>query len=317
MDEQEQLARELHRARRIHYPTRATITEFIGDLYQADLVDLQSLQKWNKPFKYLLTVIDTFSRFAFARPLKNKTAAEVTVAFADILRASKRIPKHLQTDEGKEFFNTSFRKLMKQHGINHYHTYGDSKAAFVERFNKTLKNKMYRAFTKQNTLRWTDMLQKLISQYNNSFHRMIQRKPASVRKKHEPRILQYTLKQQKRRRRKRLPLPFKVGDLVRVSHRKKVFSRGYTPNWSEEIFRIVRVNRTYPVTYKLEDLKNEHVKGTFYHQELQKTKIPNYFRIEKVLARKTANGQKLIRVKWQGYDNRFNQWIPLSHSQKV
>ena len=97
---------------------------------------------------------------------------------------------------------------------------------------------------------------------------------------------------------------FKVGDHVRISKYKNIFAKGYTPNWSEEIFVIKGIKNTVPWTYVINDLNGEEIIGTFYEKELQKTNQEE-FRIEKVIKKK---GNKLY-VKWKGYDNSFNSWI--------
>ena len=119
-DEQAQLANELHKPARKNYPRRQTVTFGIDDLWQADLVEMHELASKNKKYNYMLTVIDTFSKQAFAIPIKNKTAQAVTEAFEGILKHRK--PNNLQTDQGKEFFNKAFQDL-KEHKINHYHTF--------------------------------------------------------------------------------------------------------------------------------------------------------------------------------------------------
>ena len=97
---------------------------------------------------------------------------------------------------------------------------------------------------------------------------------------------------------------FKVGDHVRISKYKNIFAKGYTPNWSEEVFVISKIKNTVPQTYVINDLNGEEITGSFYEKELQKTNQKK-FRIEKVLKRK---GEK-VYVKFKGYDNHFNSWI--------
>ena len=97
---------------------------------------------------------------------------------------------------------------------------------------------------------------------------------------------------------------FKVGDNVRISKYKNIFAKGYTPNWSEEVFVINKIKNAVPWTYAITDLNDEEITGSFYEKELQKTNQKE-FRIEKLLKRK---GHKLY-VKWKGYDNCFNSWI--------
>ena len=97
---------------------------------------------------------------------------------------------------------------------------------------------------------------------------------------------------------------FKAGDRLRISKHKNIFAKGYTPNWSEEVFVISKIKNTVPWTYAISGLNGEEITGSFYENELQKTNQKE-FRIEKVLKRK---GDKLY-VKWKGYDNSFNSWI--------
>jgi L-rhamnose mutarotase len=255
---------------------------------------------------------------AYAEPVKQKTGEEVTAAFETILDRSGHIPKNLQTDAGTEFFNVKFQKLMKRHGIHHYHTYSDKKASIVERWNRTLKTQMYKYFTRHNTLKWTTIVQSLVDQYNHRRHRVIGMKPVQVTRKNAAKV-----RRNIERNRKPLPAPkrtsrFHEGDLVRVSRVKGTFAKGYLPNWTEELFKVKEVMMTRPRTYKLVDLLDMPIRGSFYKEELQKTTIPDYARIEKVIGKKTLpGGQKLIRVQWKGYDTRFNQWIPASDAEKL
>lgn len=320
MSEQERLALELHRPKRKIFPTRAVEVKGLHETWQADLVEMQHLKRWNRGFRYLLTVIDIFSKRAFVEPCKAKNAENVMQAMRNIITRAKAIPKHLQTDRGTEFFNVKFTGLMKKHKINHFHTYSPLKASVVERFNRTFKNIMYRFFTHRNTLNWIDSVQELVKEYNRTPHRTIGMKPIQTTKRNEKKVLQNIRKyQRKRLKGVKINLErFHVGDIVRLSRYKGTFEKGYTPNWTEEVFKVVEVISSHPRTYKVVDMLNTPIHGTFYTQELQKTTIPNYGRIEKVLQRKTLrDGTKMIRVKWKNYDSRFNQWIPLTSSKKL
>ncbi len=303
MSEQAILANELHAPARKNFARRKTLTFGIDDLWQADLVEMQELKNLNKGYRYILTIIDTFSKFAWAQPIKDKTGISVTRAFESCL--DNRKPLNLQTDAGKEFFNTNFKALMSKKKINHYHTFSDKKAAIVERFNRTLKNKMWKKFTEQNTHNWIDMLDDLLQSYNESKHSTIKMKPIDVTTKDEPKILGLLNNDKIGNKPK-----FKVGTKVRISKSKGLFEKGYKFNWSEELFVIKKVQKTYPVTYVLEDLSGEEVSGSFYNAELMETDIPDYSRIEKVLKRQIKNGKKYLRIKWKGYDNKFNSWVP-------
>ena len=319
--EQHQLALELHRPKRKRFPTRPIIVKGFHETWEADLVDMQHLAKWNRRYKYMLTVIDILSKFAFARPLKSKTGEAVTAAFEDILQGRGQVPSKLHTDRGKEFLNTKFQSLLKKNNMHHYYTFSGKKSTIIERWNRTLKSRMYRMFTERNSLKWVDMLEDLVSDYNNTTHRTTQMKPAYVNEKNQYKVLHRIQEQQQKKKRKnalKSGQRYRIGDIVRVSRAKSSFAKGYTPNWTEELFKVSEVHKTIPIIYRLEDLAGSKISGTFYAEELQKTKIPGYARIERILARKTApNGRRMIRVKWKGYDSRFNQWIPVESTRKL
>jgi excinuclease UvrABC nuclease subunit len=178
------------------------------------------------------------------------------------------------------------------------------KAAIVERFNRTLKNKMWARFSLQGSYKWLFILQSLVTEYNNTKHSTIKMKPIDVTRNNEQLLLNTVYNKQINisisRRNK-----FKAGDFVRISKYKSVFEKGYTPNWTTEVFEIYKVQQTNPVTYLLKDIKENEIKGGFYEYELQKAKYPDVYLMEKIIRRK---GNKLF-VKWLGLDNTHNSWI--------
>jgi len=298
MTVKENIAHELHKPARKNFPRRRVKVLGIGDLLQADLVEMLPYAKENEGYKYLLTLIDCFSKKAYAAPVKDKTAKNVKSAMESILPNNVR---NLQTDAGKEFFNTEFSEFMKQRNINHYHTYTHLKASIVERFNRTLKNWMWEVFSAQGSYRWLDILPKLLKKYNNKIHRTIGVKPNDVTKQNSSKILTKLLPKITEKNKKK----FKVGDRVRISKYKHIFSKGYQPSWTTEVFKIHEVKDTKPVTYILKDENNETIAGGFYEQELLKTKFKDVFLVEKVLKKK---GSKLY-VKWLGFPSSSNSWI--------
>lgn len=295
---------EIHKNVRVNFPRRCVITKNIDDLWQADLIDMQPFSRENRGYRYILTVIDTFSKYAWAYPLKSKKKEDVSKALKLILE-NGRIPKHLQTDHGTEFYNENVKKVLKFYNINHYSTYSVKKASIVERFIRTLKNKMYKRFSLKGNYKWIDgTLDDLIVEYNHTYHRTIRMKPIDVNN-NKVKVLQENILKNATTNSNSVKNKFNVGDLVRISKYKGVFDKGYTPNWSTEIFKIVKVQMTSPVTYLLEDQKHQSILGAFYEQELQKTKNPHIYLIEKVLKRK---GKKLL-VKWLGLPSSENEWI--------
>jgi len=276
------------------------------DLFQADLVEMIPYADKNDNYRYLLTVIDVFSKYAWARPLKTKSAACVTHAMRDILNsADGRIfkpPRFLQTDLGKEFYNATFKNMLGEFNITLYSAYSNKKASVVERFNRTLKTNMWRKFSIAGTYRWIELLDNLIKEYNNSKHRTIRMKPADVTLQDEQRLLNiHNFNHNSKARGK---VKFKIGDCVRISRLKGVFEKGYTANWSSELFVITRVEPTLPVTYKLRDFHGKNIEGGFYNEELQKVKHPDIYLVEKIIRRR---GNKVL-VKWFGFPSSENSW---------
>lgn len=299
--EKHRLAEELHAAARRHFPRRRVIVRGYDDLWQADLVEMRQYSRFNRCHHYILTVIDVLSKHAWAIPLKSKSGKEVADAMTKIIRDDARCPTNMQTDRGKEFYNTEVQKLIKKHRINHYSTYSVMKASIVERFNRTLKNEMWKLFTLRGTYRWIDVLQSLVAKYNMRKHRTIGMCPADVTPEIAEKLLTKVYSNVKIAAHGR----FKVGDYVRVSKFKTVFDKGYTPNWTTEIFTIVKVQVTNPVTYLLKDSSGNSVAGGFYEHELHSVTNPDVYLVEKVLRRKGDQ----IYVKWLGLDNSHNSWI--------
>src|SRR5215469_10815540 len=296
-----QLIEELHAPARKNFPRRHVIVYGYEDLWQADVVEIRPYARYNKSYNYILTVIDVLSKYAWALPLKTKSGNEMVDAIAKIIRDDRRCPKNLQTDMGKEFYNANVQKLFKEYNINHYSTYSVMKASIVERFNRTLKNNMWKQFTHNGNYRWIDLLPRLVSEYNARKHRTIGMRRIDVTPVKADKLLTTVYSHVKIA----APGRFKVGDSVRVSKFKTIFEKGYTPNWTTEVFKIIKVQKTNPVTYLLEDYRGKPVAGGFYEYELHRVANPNVYLVEKVL-RKSGDE---VYVKWLGFDNSHNSWI--------
>lgn len=298
------IARELHTPARRNYPTRPVEVKGINDLYQADLVEMIPYARLNKGYKYILTIINCFTKYAYAIPLKDKTAREVAKAISPILELNSM--KHLQTDQGKEFYNVEFSKLMKKYNINHYSVFSDKKGAIVERFNRSLKSLMWRKFTEQGKYVWLGILDELLTEYNNRKHRTIGMAPVKVSKSNEDLVRRNINNNRQKYKLTDKRVKFKVGDKVRISKYKHAFAKGYLPNWTNEIFNVDQVlTNTIPTTYRLRDYRSNVLQGTFYEKELLKAKVDDVYLVEKILKRK---GNKVL-VKWAGFDGQHSTWI--------
>ena len=208
---------------------------------------------------------------------------------------SNRKPNKIWVDQGSEFYNKSFKDFLKINNIKMYSTYNEGKSVVAKRFIRALKNKIFKHMTAIQQNIYLDVLDDIVDKYNNNVHRTIKIKPIEVRDDYYAEYNEHPNKENPK---------FKVGDNVRISKYKNIFAKGYTPNWSQEVFIINKIKNTFPWTYAISDLNGEKITGSFYGKELQK---PNQkeFRIEKVLERKGD----ILFVKWKGYNNSFNTWI--------
>ncbi|MCP4500445.1 MAG: transposase family protein, partial [Deltaproteobacteria bacterium] len=234
----------LHKAARVRFPRRKTYSKGTGDLFQIDLVDLTDISSHNDGYRYLLTCIDVFTKRAWAVPVKTKSGRDVTSAFEKIL--DDGTCNMLQSDKGTEFLNHTFQSMLRRRNVKFYTSENeDIKAAVVERFNRTLKTKMYRYFTAFNTKRYVDVLPDLLHSYNNTYHRSIGMTPTEVDAGNENlvRARLYPVKPKSHR------WKYRVCDRVRITTRRRPFAKGYLGRWSREIFEIDSRLPTVPVSY--------------------------------------------------------------------
>ena len=268
---------------------------FKDNILGADLADMQLISKFSTGFRFLLCVIDIFSKYAWVVPLKDKKGVSIVNAFQKILDDSKRKPNRIWVDKGSEFYNNSFKKCLQDNDIAMYLTHNAAKSVVAERFIRTIKNMIYKYMTSVSKNVYIDKLVDILDKYNNTKHMAIKMKPIDVKDNTYINIGKEVNDNDPK---------FKGGYHVRISKYKNTFAKSYTTNWSEETFVIKEIKNTVPWTYVINDLNGEEIIGTFYEKELQKIEQQE-FRIEKVIKRK---GNKL-HVKWNGYDNSFNSWI--------
>jgi len=205
-----------------------------------------------------------FSKRAFALPVKDKRGSTIAKAFEIIFtEAAPNMLHMLQTDRGTEFLNREVQNVFQKYNTHHYWSLNDTiLAECVERYNRTLKTRMFRYLTHRNTNRWVDVLSSLIKGYNSSFHRTIGMAPDDDTHSNEREISQRMfLKKPK------LVWKYQFGDKARISKFKHIFEKGYLPNWTQDIFIIFDRYPTYPVTYGLKDLGDEEIKGKFMNRK--------------------------------------------------
>jgi len=292
-----------------------TFAHFKRYQFQMDLVDVQNTAEFNDGIRYLLTCIDIFTRKAFARGLLAKDAKSVLKEFKSILLEAVEPPLTLCFDRGTEFRNNEFNTFCQQNNIQVRTPDSSIHAAFVERFNLTLQRKIEKYKSEYETQKYIDVLPKLLETYNNALHRMTGVTPNEA-ETDESVHLAIRLRQSKQQEKiKKRLVKFQIGDEVRIAKIKGKFGRGYHETANPEIFRIYRISTKLKIPmYTLETYDGkEIINGAFYDFEITK-KTGDTFRIEKVI--KTDKKNKRLYVKWKGFNDTYNAWIPESNVVK-
>jgi hypothetical protein len=220
--------------------------------------------------------------------LKSKRAAEVANMFENVISQGRKC-EIIRTDQGKEFTGTAFQELLKKEGISHMRAYGVHKANYAERVNRTIEDRLYKYFYEKQTFKYIDILDDIIWSYNHTKHSSIGIAPAEVNSGNINDIYQRVYVPELNKRAQHQPHhSFNVGDLVRLSHTNGPFDRGYQEHWTEELFKVYQSLPSHPPRYKVQDLADEHIKGSFYEEELLKVNVSNpeliVYKIERVLS---------------------------------
>ena len=233
-------------------------THYKDECWSSDLIDRSSLAKYNKNYKFIFTIIDNHTKYAWAIPLKDKSGRSTTTAFKSLIEKAKRKPDKIWSDRGREFYNKTFFDFLKEQNIHIYSTNSDLKAVFVERFNRTLLDLIKEPMYIEGKACWLNHLDTAMEKYNNRVHGIKMTPFEANNQPIDPPTFVNKPKQPK----------FQVGDYVRVPDKRNLYSKGYTTNWNRELFKIHKINPTNPVTYGLVDENNELIEGKYYEQEL-------------------------------------------------
>ena len=309
----------LHRAVIRKQTRQKIIAPYIDYQWDIDTAYMTTYSKENVWYSYFLLIIDVFSKFVWTFPLRNVRGSEVVMSFQSVLDQGRR-PDKVRTDMGSEFKSKVFQNLLKKEGIDHFYSYNETKSAVAERAIKTIKSKLARYMTKNQTHRWIDILEVMTKSYNHTFHRSLKKAPINVKPEDQAIIWQMhydPIPKKKYHKTSSIPtkFSFKIGDKVRISHLRRAFQREYDERWTMEYFIVSErgIKQGIPF-YRLQDLEGDDIKGKFYANEISKILIDKTtsFRIEKIMQR-TKNK---VLVKWMGWPAKFNSWIPLKDLKK-
>ena len=232
-------------------------------LRSIDLIDRSSLAKYNKNYKFICTLIDNHTKYAWAIPLKDKSGKSTT-AFKNLIETTKRKPHKIWSDRGKEFYKITFLHYLKEQSVQIYSTNSDLKAVFVERFNRTLLDLIKEPMYIEGKGNWLNHIYNALDKYNIRVHGTTKMTPYEMSFK--------TAIPNNKLPKFRAVSPtfpkFQVGDFVKVPDKRNIYSKSYTTNWNLELFKIHKINSTNPVTYTLKDGNKEIIQGKNHEQEL-------------------------------------------------
>ena len=437
----------LHKQTHSKFKRQPVYAPYKNYMWESDLGQMTRHKSKNNGYAFFIVYIDVNSRYAYTRPLKTKKSEAVLAATREIFReAAPNKPERLRFDKGGEFKGRNFRDFLEREGVKYFATENETKAAYAERLLKTLKLKLYRWMTRNNSEKWVELLPQVTASYNAKYHRGIKMAPKDVTDKDADRLWNIkhgvrprkdgpfdnipdplvdgndddddgddsdrgdggdggdgrdrrnggggaaatqdgngdgsgdedsdddagpeqksggdddaalgsrdgarvrdngnrvdddenagSMKKPRKRpypanageadgakksseksRKKRKPRAFapfkyKIGDSVRVSHLKHVFSRAYDSLWSEEIFFVTdRFLKNDVKLYRIKDYNNENISGTFYENELQAVTVTRdtLYKIDHIVRKEKKNGRSGYVVRWSGYTKAADSWVP-------
>ena len=305
----------LHRKAPLRYPRRRVIVSGPNQQLQIDLKDVSRYASDNDGVRFLLCAIDVFSKKAYVYPMMNKTAKESEKALLSILENLEEPVEAIQADKGSEFYNSSYKKLLKKKNIKLFSSHEPTiKAQIVERFQRHLMKRIHRYFTASNSFRYLENLSKILASYNSTEHSSTGLPPNKVTYDNAEQVWNRLYEKESKSRTKKLfskpvTYKYKVGDTVLISKNKGLFQKEYIGSWKPEIFFISKRLITKPPTYKITDWCGEELTGGWYEQELQLIVPPRTYEVEKVVDTRKRNGKMEYLVKFRYYPECANQWV--------
>ncbi len=306
------------RVRRRQFPRRHIRVAAKAIRVDADLIEVGDLAKWNNDYHYILVVIDTFSKYVWARAVRRKQSDQVAKALLDMPDLQSVF---LYSDAGKEFTGAPFQEAIRKLGMSHrICTSSEFHCPFVERVIQSLKERLFQAMTHKRTRRWVDLLPGVVDTYNASIHSTTKLAPNEAHD--DAKTLEvYTNTMKRYPTSKRIKYKYKKGDLVRILKSQENLARkGYLPQFTWEIFRIRQRANNRPLdrqavpAYLLEDLKGEEIENAvFYEDELSLVDVSQLKNrehpIREILARRQKDGVKWVKVWWLGSEKKDAEWI--------
>ena len=248
-----------------NYPTNKIVYNNIDEIWSIDLADFFDYKTSNNQrFRYIFIIIDNFSKYLWAVPLKNKYSQTITNEFSNILTQSKRKPLKIELDRGSEFFNSTFQNFLKSKNIQHYSRFTDKGPSIPERVIRTVRNLLKKPVFEKGNADWISELPSVIRKYNNTIHHSIEMTPKQASKKANEKVVYSNLQD----KRKILNPKYKLGQLVRVSDIRRVFSKGDSTNYSYILYTITEIIHDTIPSYRINYLPERYNENLLLHTKL-------------------------------------------------
>ena len=238
-----------------NYSTNKIIYNFVDQIWSIDLADMVDYKTSNnKGYRYIFIVINNFSKYLWTIPLKNKYSQTITNEFSNIITTSKRKPLKLESDRGTEFYNSIFQNFLKSKNIHHYSRFTDKGPSIAERVIRTVRNLLKKPVFEKGNADWLSELPSVIKQYNNTIHHSTKMTPIQASKQLNEKEVFSNLRDDREVRKPK----FDLGDLVRTSDIKKVFSKGDSTNYSYKLYTITEVIHDTIPSYRINYLPERY-----------------------------------------------------------
>ena len=240
---------------RKNYPTNKIIHNHIDEIWSIDLADMIDYKiSNNKGFRYIFIIIDNYSKYLWAIPLKNKYSQTITIEFSNILTKSKRKPLKIESDRGSEFYNSIFQNFLKSKNIQHYSRFTDKGPSIAERVIRTVRNLLKKPVFEKGKADWLSELPSVIKKYNNTIHSSTKMTPIQASKKSNEKLVYNNLKDNRKIQKPK----YKLGDLVRTADIKRVFSKGDSTNYSYKLYTITEIIHDTIPSYRIDYLPERY-----------------------------------------------------------
>ena len=240
---------------RKNYPTNKLIYNHLDEIWSIDLADMIDYKiSNNKGFRFIFIIVDNFSKYLWAIPLKNKYSQTITNEFSNILTKSKRKPLKIESDRGSEFYNSVFQIFLKSKNIHHYSRYTDKGPSIAERVIRTIRNLLKKPVFEKGNADWLSELSSITKQYNNTIHSSTKMTPIQASKKSNQKIVYNNLRDERVKRQPK----FHLSQLVRTADFKRVFSKGDSTNWSYKLYTITKVIHDTIPSYRIDYLPERY-----------------------------------------------------------